>query len=557
MILMTLEDKLWQLTVNDIKYYLKLAGIGVKGIKRDNINQLLTFLEDKSWVKKVFDELPDYDKEMMRCYIEQNYHPSHEDIRRIVEKYQPSHINFFSTDIFANDSKANLFFIGGDLLEEIKEELQKLVPPLEMKITKADESEVKYFEITIQDREKRTSDFDGFLKYFNTHKVQATKAKKLLSKKDLLKIKEKLNYSDFLERGDDFSELSTILDTNVSKGIMSLLENAELIKLKNGIFELNQKVVEKYQMYHRVEKVRFLLQNYLDENKTLINECDSIKENNFIFYEKSPKFGKIRKKILEYLKQCPTKTWLVMDDFKKWLRIQEYRFLRDELTSALVKDKYYNDYYEASFEQLETRFLDRMFIEYLATLGIVDVACLIDIDDYDEEFAFVKLFKITELGSILLGLEEEKEEPIEDDIKINEDFTITLKEGMLQHELYFERFLDKNNDQYVLNFEGMAKALEMGLKIKDIASYLMTYCKTVPENVKTQLEKWEKDSKKIKIKTVTILELDKETYQDFMKQTEYQDCIDSLKDHMIILKPSKIEELKKRLIKNQQFVNKE
>ena len=246
-----------------------------------------------------------------------------------------------------------------------------------------------------------------------------------------------------------------------------------------------------------------------------------------------------------------------MDDFKKWLRIQEYRFLRDELTSALVKDKYYNDYYEASFEQLETRFLDRMFIEYLATLGIVDVACLIDIDDYDEEFVFVKLFKITELGSILLGLEEEKEEPIEDDIKINEDFTITLKEGMLQHELYFERFLDKNNDQYVLNFEGMAKALEMGLKIKDIASYLMTYCKTVPENVKTQLEKWEKDSKKIKIKTVTILELDKETYQDFMKQTEYQDCIDSLKDHMIILKPSKIEELKKRLIKNQQFVNKE
>ena len=46
---MTLEDKLWQLTVDDIKYYLKLAGIGVKGIKRDNINQLLTFLEDKSW----------------------------------------------------------------------------------------------------------------------------------------------------------------------------------------------------------------------------------------------------------------------------------------------------------------------------------------------------------------------------------------------------------------------------------------------------------------------------------------------------------------------------
>ena len=89
MILMTLEDKLWQLTVDDIKYYLKLAGIGVKGIKRDNINQLLTFLEDKSWVKKVFDELPDYDKEMMRCYIEQNNHPSHEDIRRIVEKYQP------------------------------------------------------------------------------------------------------------------------------------------------------------------------------------------------------------------------------------------------------------------------------------------------------------------------------------------------------------------------------------------------------------------------------------------------------------------------------------
>ena len=63
---MTLEDKLWQLTVDDIKYYLKLAGIRVKGIKRDNINQLLTFLEDKSWVKKVFDELPDYDIELYR-----------------------------------------------------------------------------------------------------------------------------------------------------------------------------------------------------------------------------------------------------------------------------------------------------------------------------------------------------------------------------------------------------------------------------------------------------------------------------------------------------------
>ena len=94
----------------------------------------------------------------------------------------------------------------------------------------------------------------------------------------------------------------------------------------------------------------------------------------------------------------------------------------------------------------------------------------------------------------------------------------------------------------------MVKALEIGIKIKDIYEYIKENNKEeLPKNVKAQFEDWIYASKRIKKKNVTILEIDDENFYEIMRNEDYKTCIDSVRDKVIILKNNKTDEIKKIL----------
>ena len=385
-----------------------------------------------------------------------------------------------------------------------------------------------------------------------------------MPKSALVKIYKNLKYHDVLKDNEiEFENIRTIEDTTVSNGIMNLLRNSLIVRIKKGEFFIDELFCENYQKLNKVEKVKYLLNNYTREESVTINECERIQSGNFRMDNKVPKLGKARKMILEYLKMCPVDEWVDIDEIKKYIRINEYYFLREFTGDVLIKDQYYNSYYNtASHDEFENYFIDIVLMEYLATLGIIDIAIMHNYDDYGyKEFLTPQYLKITKLGSYVLDMakEEYQEECTEDELIVTDNFEIIVRETnqKLKYELYFDRFLKKESESpliYKLNFKGMAKALELGIKFKEILEYLESnYKNGIPNNVKFQFENWIKDSRKIKIKTITVLEVDRDNFIDIVNNENFKGCIDSIRNDVIVLKNSKIDEVKKELNRNGKF----
>lgn len=561
-----IEQILWNKTTDELTKLCKIAQIkGRSGYKDHKIKLLCEFYSNENWVKEVFESLSKYEQEMMKCCIQNKYHPDKSDVEAIMKKYKKASYRYFSS-YFEDDSKIELFYIdNGNIPNEFKEKLNELVEPLKIEIKQTKETiDPEEYYSNIVGREHRIEDFDEFIKYINVSKVKATKAKQQMPKSSLIKIHDKLKYIEVLRNDEiEFNNIRSIEDTIVSNGIMNLLTNSLIVRVKDGEFYIDELFCDEYQKLNKVEKVKYLLNHYTRANSVGINECERIESGNFRIQNIVPELGKARQIILEYLKKCPVERWIDIEQLKKQIRIHEYYFLRQYTGQVLIKDQYYNSYYNtASHDEFEKYFIDIVLMEYLATLGIVDVVMSQNWDDYGyKEFLEVDYFKITKLGSYVLEMEkfEEKLENDESELEVTKDFEIIVKstEQKLKYELYFDRFLTKKSQDpliYKLDFRGMARALELGIKFKEIYKYLLANCPNgIPMNVQAQLEQWIRDSKKIKIKTLTVLEVDQDNFKEIVTNDNFRDYIDSIRNDVIVLKNSKIEDIKKELKRNSKF----
>ena len=561
-----IEEILWNKTSDELTRLCKIAQIkGRSGYKEHKIELLCKFYSNENWVKEVFDNLSEYEKEIMTCIIQNKYHPEEEQILKILKKFKKNSYSY-SSSYFDQDSKVDLFRIDkGYIPDQFKKKLDQLVEPLKLEIkpTKTPINEEDFY-ANIVGRDKRIQDFDEFIKFINVSKIKVTKAKKQMPKSSLLKIYSKLQYPDVLKDDEiEFEKIRSIEDTTVSYGIMSLLTQSLIINVKKDELIIEELFCEDYQKLNKVEKVKYLLEGYCKEDSIRINECERIEKKHFYIENKVPEFGKARKMILKYLKECPINEWIEMKDFKRIIRLNEYYFLRKYTGQVLIKDEYYGEYYQdASYEELENSFIDVVFMEYLATLGIVDVVMTKKYGYYDDsEFLEIEYFRLTQFGSYVLGMAKNDEiiESEEDEIVVTKNFEIIIGETnkKLEYELYFDRFLDKKSNMpliYKLDFNGMAKALELRINFKEILKYLQLNCKgDIPTNVQAQFEDWIRDSKKIKIKKVTILEVDQTSFEQIIQNEKFENYIESIRDSVIVLKNSKIENVKEELKRNKKF----
>lgn len=563
-----IEQILWNKTVDQLTRLCKAGKLKkTSGYKDTKVARLCELYNQENWVKQIYYELTECEQEMMKCYIQNRYHPQDYQIKEIMKKYQYSGKNYYSHNeapYFSEESKANLFFIENEEIpEEFKIQLDKLVEPLKIKIEPCKEvinPEEHYANII--GREDRINDIDEFIKFINVSKIKPTKSKEQMPKSAIIKLYQKLKYPEVLRNEEiEIENIRSIEDTTITYGIMELLENSLIVGIEKGEFYIDKLFCEDYAKQNKVEKVKFLLENYTREGIG-INETKRIKSGKFYIQNPIPEYGEARKTIIEYLKKCPVNEWIETDELKKWIRIYEYQFLRKYTGEVLKKHEYYNEYYEASHEEFENSFIDIVLMEYLATLGIVDVVISTTSYKYSyEEFITVDYFRVTKLGSYVLGINQEEyvQESQEDELTVTKDFDIIIGETgkKLNHELYFDRFLNKKSDNpsiYKLDFTGMAKALSLGISIEEIYIYLTDNCTNdIPDNIKLKIFEWIEDAEKIKIKTITILEVDKDNFIEIMENSNMKKYIDSVRKNVIVLKNNKIENVRKELEKQEKF----
>ena len=193
----------------------------------------------------------------------------------------------------------------------------------------------------------------------------------------------------------------------------------------------------------------------------------------------------------------------------------------------------YNDYerYYSSGQhnwmEIDGRFVEISLLEYLSTIGIVDVSVIESSNNYGTiEFFSLYYYRLTNLGAYLLNVISKYEPPdqkanqqasCEAGFTLQANFEIIVPDSVLKykHCMFFDKFATKINDDiatvYKISFKSMVNALDNDISINEIIEYIQTNCNNViAENVMITLKEWEQDSKKIRIRKVTIVETDDE-----------------------------------------------
>lgn len=548
----------------------KTAGIKSSGMtKSKKINALIEFYSAKDCIVNIWNALSSYEKELLTCYVQCGYRQFNSDFAEIAKKYNIpiSKYRYGEDPYFTKDSKLNLIRINRSVPSFIKTILNDIIPPLEINFKTV--TDIEEYCDKIEGRENRLSDFDYLIRFVNNQAVPATKAGGLMNKKSFLKYYDIVRYPEILlDESDSITDIRDIRSTVISYSIVQLLLNAQVLSIHMDKYILG-KYASHYLELDAASKARFIYDAYLKHNNSIIDEISRIEANQFKMnkhYNPSPAI----KVLIQYLTKCPVMKWISMDSYKSIIKKKDFYFLSACTSDVYFKDHYYNTYYEtAGWGELETYFIDVVFMCYLSAIGVLDIVTDKESDDYGvHDYHIVTYFRLTELGAFLLGLtdnfkiESNSNDVVQKGLIVKPDFEIVIPDGpkRTSHEVFFERFLIKKTEDaqvsiYNLDFNGIVKAIDIGISLDDIYSYLTKHSLTpVPDNITTTFHEWIQQSKRIKIKTVTIIETDDEFLLEEIKNYKTMNTfIKSEIKHALTIDPADIKKVKKLIEKNKRF----
>lgn len=540
------------INLEDLKKFCTKIGVKKESRKLEIIDSIMeiyneTFVEDNYLL------LNKYEKALIDNYVQQKANPLRDTVESINQKYSKSNLTigkyYYRYFIPIRYSKG--YYMPGSIYNK----LEDIVPERDIIFTETEPESIENFDGHVFDRANRIKDIDYIIKYVNANKVKPTSKNRLLSKKDINKIHNELGYDEILRTLDatNISEIKSIDDTSISYGLLQMLVAAKVIDNTKEYFKLG-KECDNFIKLNKVDKVKYLLDKYLDADSVDINEIERIKTA-LIKTESKPFLKPARHYLIDMLEKLPIDKWIDGDEFKRNVRIDNYRFIRNHLNSCLVRDDYYNSYYNSpNFEQLEESFIDIFLIEYMSTLGIVDVITEnIEVGDWCQRNTNITSYlRLTEFGAIVLGVLDTKDEEESDNgFVIDKEFNIMIPNGSkkMEYELFFERFLNKNSDDsYKLDFIGIAKALDLNISINEIIECIEKHGLDVDKVIINTLKAWLNDSTKIKVRNVMIIEYPEELSYLFSKNS-ISNNIEKTNNKHLIVKKDKVNNLKKEIEK--------
>jgi len=509
----------------------RLLGIKPKTKSKANtVDALYRFYSDQGSIATLYKKLSKYEKELLTCIVQSDYWPLEEDIEQIAEAYGTKknmsyYYSFdYKTKYFPKGSPLFALFVNGSVPDGFKAYLDTVTPLYVRKFSPCTVDDEEYAPVI--GRESRYRDFDMLLSFVNTQKVAATKSGGYMSKSSLLKFNSNAGYVDICN--SDSGEIHDIRNAGeaiTSYGMVQLMRAACVIDIVQGKYVLSTKASH-YAALTMPEKAKFLFEAYMNNRNGIIDECARISASKLRFSRSSYNLTGPRQAVVDYLKECPLNQWVGFYQFSKELRKAD-RDLFDVVGDVLIRDDYNNSYYQsAGWNDFEYCAMSVMLIEYLATLGAVDILAQEDSHsdyDYGASAYEATYFRVTDLGQFLFGMADAYVEKGMDAnsqgasgfvVQPNFDVVIPNSPERMRHELFFERFASKVVDDqevsvYKLDFKGMVNALNIGLYIREISSYCENFSSVpVPDNIKTAFAEWEAQSSRIRIRNVSIIEAD-------------------------------------------------
>ncbi|MGH4123637.1 MAG: helicase-associated domain-containing protein [Clostridium sp.] len=560
-----IRNQIEQLATYNLTDYLKVSDIRpLPKRKADMVDAIEKIITDENEIFKIWKNLSALDKELMEALIRGEGVLDSREIDSIYEKHhansqEGSRNRNYRRHILSEDSKANLFFINGSipinvfkLLKTQLEEIKIVFTPVEINIENyVNDKKNKYISIG-EDFEK---DFLSIIKLINSSNLKVTESMQLPNKSALVKMNEALKNKEIFS----IEDVKSIEKSTRLYGIFNLLMLAAIIDVDKKSLVLTYDT-EDFLDLNMVKKCQYLLDTYLNYEVEELSRINEMK----LMAQKTERLNQCRKTILTYIKKAPIDEWVDMEQLAGFIKKTNRNFLVKAVGKIEKYDDYHKYYYYTDSFEVTERFLDVVFIEYLSTIGIVDLLVKARHSDYDVPYIVVEYFKLTALGAHVLGVNAGYKNNIvlqDAGMIIQPNFEIMVPEGSRKENycLKLDKFAEKKCEDlmniYELNFKSIIKALDSDISVQWIIDFLLENSKNnIPNNVLTTLEKWNKDSSKIKIRTVTIVETeDKYLLEELRSYKGINKHIENQLPHAFVIDERSANKVKREIEKKSHF----
>jgi hypothetical protein len=228
-----------------------------------------------------------------------------------------------------------------------------------------------------------------------------------------------------------------------------------------------------------------------------------------------------RSAIVETLEECPPGEWISAAEFLRFLRAAGHDFTvtRDEWQLHLGSPQYYGLSGRAVWGIIQGRYARAYLMEYAATLGLLDIACIspweaecdfIHVDGADEisylsRYDGLTHLRITPLGAWVFGhTEQYAANPVVDEplwkVLPNLEVAVTARSLPPALELNLKRFTDPQSDSvWRLSTPRCLAAIEEGIALEELRDLLSAHNEgPLPSAVATYLDDLGKRGKQLR-----------------------------------------------------------
>ncbi len=514
----SLNNYLENSNVVELKSRLNLISGAPKLTRKD---EFISFLHDELSSDRLEDYWLQLSKIEQLAVAEAIYHWDRQfEQKRFLAKYEKLPRYFLPTgNSLKQPSFLALFFYRGSIPLDLADRCQNYVKaPASYQLTRWTYDKIKNFIQTrqqeiekLEDQSHPTStilsmenhaihDLQAVLDLVGEGKITVSEKTKIAGAATIKKITAILLDGDYYSEQDDWD-----LENYQGGTITAIRAYAWPLLLQSSSVGLVRRVGTKLELTTKGKKVsqtpieetiRLLYQRWRD--KGMLDEFNRINVIKGQAGKGQRLFPVINRRITieSALKRCPENEWISVDDFFRFLQAESFdiRVIFDRWR-LYISDSRYGclEYSPCPFEVIQGRYILVYLFEYLATLGMVDVAYLPPYyarDDFGkmectEELNFFSrydgllFFRINPLGSYCLGRRNDYQRPKKNVLpllNVRDGLNITLQRKATPSEKkILEQYLQfKTNTHYQLEQAFLLKAIEQGGDLSIFATFLNT-----------------------------------------------------------------------------------
>ena len=468
--------------------------------------------------------------------------------------YDQNGLNRFKALYADRKSKLWLLYPGYNDISPFEILLREAVGEMKREYTKVPNK------LVFTSRETATSDLQNIVRFFNTNKSSVTKAG-ILSKTTGTKL---IKFCGYEEIASDINatpeQMRTAQGWLVTYPLTVLCTIGGLLAFTEYGCVPGGKASELLIQPH--EQLILCIYDAYMKSKSF-NEITMLPS---IVAKRGYHAADARQNFVAELKLCQTGKAIYTAEFERYLLMTKKTFARKDLNQVMTSGSAYYSV-SASWEQFEHQLI-YIILTFFGALGMVDISWGPNKDIYSDRGRRIPLaFKLNPLGAYVLGLTThykapaQKKDTVRGGFTVLPDYTIIVpaSASRIKHELYFERLFTKVSATeeaaiYKLDFDTIVRALDTSISVNDLRNYLSSSEKPLPENIARALNDWEKQSSRIRLRQVTILECeDAALLEEVIRYKGMSVYISDKISSAVIVDPSATKEIKKTIEKNQRF----